>query len=76
VLNALALSRAPAGRQGGVVGLHTAAIDAGGGRRHAALRSHAERFGYPAMFATIALACVAGIVLMAEDARRVGRGMG
>lgn len=75
VLNALALARAPIGRQGAVVGLHTAAIDAGAVVGMPLCGFLAEAFGYPVMFATIALACVAGIVLMAEDGRRaVGRG--
>jgi len=75
VLNALALSRAPAGRQGAVVGLHTAAIDAGAVVGMPLCGMLAQAFGYPVMFATVALACVAGIGLMAMDAR-VGRGMG
>jgi predicted MFS family arabinose efflux permease len=74
VLNALALSRAPAGRQGAVVGLHTAAIDAGAVVGMPLCGIIAQAFGYPVMFSTMALACVAGIVLMAGDARRVGRG--
>jgi predicted MFS family arabinose efflux permease len=76
VLNALALSRAPVGRQGAVVGLHTAAIDAGAVVGMPLCGMLAEAFGYPVMFSTMALACVAGIVLMAEDARRAGRGLG
>jgi predicted MFS family arabinose efflux permease len=76
VLNALALSRAPARRQGAVVGLHTASIDAGAVVGMPVCGILAEAFGYPVMFSTMALACVAGIVLMAEDARRAGRGTG
>jgi predicted MFS family arabinose efflux permease len=75
VLNALALSRAPAGRQGAVVGLHTAAIDAGAVLGMPLCGVLAEAYGYPVMFSTMALACVAGIGLMAGDARRAGRGM-
>ena len=76
VLNALALSRAPAGKQGAVVGLHTAAIDIGAVLGMPLCGLLAEAFGYPAMFGVMALACVAGLVLMARDARRaegVGR---
>jgi MFS family permease len=76
VLNALALSRAPVGRQGAVVGLHTASIDAGAVVGMPVCGMLAEAFGYPVMFSTMALACIAGIGLMAEDARRVGRGTG
>jgi MFS family permease len=76
VLNALALSRAPVGRQGAVVGLHTASIDAGAVVGMPVCGMLAEAFGYPVMFSTMALACVAGIGLMAEDARRAGRGTG
>lgn len=74
VLNALALSRAPAGKQGAVVGLHTAAIDVGAVLGMPLCGILAEAFGYPAMFAAMALACVAGLVLMAGDARRAGEG--
>jgi predicted MFS family arabinose efflux permease len=75
VLNALALSRAPAGRQGAVVGLHTAAIDAGAVLGMPLCGVLAEAYGYPVMFSTMALACVAGIGLMAMDARGAGRGL-
>jgi MFS family permease len=70
VLNALALSRAPAGKQGAVVGLHTAAIDAGAVLGMPLCGILAQAFGDPAMFVVMALACVAGLVIMAADARR------
>ena len=76
VLNALAISRAPAGRQGAVVGLHTAAIDVGAVLGMPLCGIIAEAFGYPAMFGVMALACVAGLVLMAKDARAAERGWG
>ena len=74
VLNALALSRAPAGKQGAVVGLHTAAIDVGAILGMPLCGILAEAFGYPAMFAVMAVACIAGLAIMAEDARRAGEG--
>jgi predicted MFS family arabinose efflux permease len=74
VLNALALSRAPAGKQGAVVGLHTAAIDVGAVAGMPLCGILAQAFGYPAMFAVMALACVGGLVIMAADARRAGEG--
>jgi MFS family permease len=69
VLNALALSRGPAGKQGAVVGLHTAAIDAGAVLGMPLCGLVAERLGYPTMWSLMALACFGGLVLMARDAR-------
>jgi MFS family permease len=68
VLNALAISRVPARQQGAVIGLTTAAIDAGAILGMPLCGIVAERFGFPAMFGLMALACVAGVVLMAKDA--------
>jgi MFS family permease len=73
VLNALAVSRAPAGRQGAVVGLHTAAIDAGAVLGMPLCGLVAEALGYPAMYGVVALACLAGVVLMVRDKGRGGR---
>jgi MFS family permease len=69
VLNALALSRGPANKQGAVVGLHTAAIDAGAVLGMPLCGLLADRVGYPAMWTTMAFACFGGLVLMARDAR-------
>jgi MFS family permease len=77
VLNALAISRGPAGKQGAVVGLHTAAIDLGAVVGMPVCGALAEWLGYPAMFGAMALACLAGLVLMARDERvrlRTGEG--
>ena len=73
VLNALAISRVPTRQQGAVVGLHTAAIDAGAVFGMPLCGIVAERCGYPAMFAVMALACTGGVVLMAKDGRSEGR---
>lgn len=67
VLNALAVSRGPAGKQGAVVGLHTAAIDAGAVLGMPLCGVLAEALGYPAMYLVTALACLAGLVLMVRD---------
>jgi MFS family permease len=67
VLNALVVTRAPAGKQGAVVGLHTAAIDAGAILGMPLCGAVAERLGYPAMYGATALACLAGLVLMVQD---------
>jgi MFS family permease len=70
VLNALAVSRAPAGKQGAVVGLHTAAIDFGAVAGLPLCGALAEWAGYPAMYATVGLASIAGLVIMARDPMR------
>jgi MFS family permease len=67
VLNALAVSRAPAGKQGAVVGLHTAAIDFGAVAGLPACGALAEWAGYPVMYGLVGLASVAGLVIMARD---------
>ena len=76
VLNALAISRAPAGKQGAVVGLHTAAIDVGAVLGTPLCGFLAERLGYPAMYGTMGLASLAGVGLMAKDARTMKEGLG
>lgn len=73
VLNALVVSRAPSGKQGAVVGLHTAAIDAGAILGMPLCGAVAERLGYPAMYGVVALACLGGLVLMVRDEGRGGR---
>jgi predicted MFS family arabinose efflux permease len=72
VLNALALSRGPAHKQGAVVGLHTAAIDVGAVLGMPVCGIVAYRLGYPTMWTMMALACLAGLVLMARDERATG----
>jgi MFS family permease len=67
VLNALAVSRAPAGKQGAVVGLHTAAIDFGAVAGLPLCGALAEWAGYPVMYGLVGLASVAGLVIMARD---------
>jgi MFS family permease len=69
VLNALALSRGPAAKQGAVVGLHTAAIDAGAILGMPLCGLVADRLGYPTMWTLMSFACFGGLVLMARDAR-------
>jgi predicted MFS family arabinose efflux permease len=69
VLNALAISRGPSAKQGAVVGLHTAAIDAGAVIGMPLCGLVADRAGYPAMWILMSLACCGGLVLMARDAR-------
>jgi len=67
VLNALATQRAPAGLQGTVVSLHTAAVDLGAVAGTPLCGAIAEWFGYPVMFAASALACVAGSWAIGAD---------
>jgi MFS family permease len=67
VLNALVVARAPAGKQGAVIGLHTAAIDAGAILGMPLCGVIADALGYPAMYGATALACLAGLVLMVRD---------
>jgi MFS family permease len=67
VLNALVVARAPAGKQGAVIGLHTAAIDAGAVLGMPLCGVIAEALGYPAMYGVTALACLFGLVLMVRD---------
>lgn len=69
VLNALALSRGPTGKQGAVVGLHTASMDAGAIVGMPLCGVVADLLGYPTMWTLMALACCGGLVLMARDAR-------
>jgi predicted MFS family arabinose efflux permease len=72
VLNALATHRAPAGLQGTVVSLHTAAIDLGAVLGTPVCGAVAELLGYPSMFAVSALACGAGTWLVMSDPLRGG----
>jgi MFS family permease len=67
VLNALATQRAPAGLQGTVVSLHTAAMDLGAVTGTPLCGGLAEWAGYPAMFAVSALACIAGAWAIGAD---------
>jgi len=67
VLNALATQRAPAGLQGTVVSLHTAAVDLGAVAGTPLCGALAEWFGYPVMFAASALAALAGSWAIGAD---------
>jgi MFS family permease len=67
VLNALATHRVPAGMQGTAVSLQTAAVDLGAVVGTPICGALAEVAGYPAMFWTMALACVAGSWLVWSD---------
>jgi len=70
VLSALAVSRAPAGRQGAAVSLQTAAFDLGAVLGTPLCGLAAEAFGWRAMFAATSAACLAGMALVATDPRR------
>jgi MFS family permease len=76
VLNAIAVARAPAGKQGAVVGLHTAAIDAGAVIGTPLCGVVAGWLGYPAMYAVMGLASLGGLGLMARDGRVTEEGAG
>jgi MFS family permease len=67
VLSALAVSRAPSGKQGAVIGLLTAAIDFGAIVGLPLCGALAEWAGYPVMYALVGLASIAGLVIMARD---------
>jgi predicted MFS family arabinose efflux permease len=69
VLSALAVRRAPAGRQGSVVSLHTAALDLGAVLGTPVCGAVADVLGWRPMFALMAAACLGGVALMARDAR-------
>ena len=69
VLSALAVARAPAGRQGSVVSLHTAALDLGAVVGTPVCGAVADALGWRPMFALMAAACLGGVALMARDAR-------
>ncbi len=73
VLNALAITRAPAPLQGTVVSLHTAALDLGAVVGTPLCGLLAEWVGFRAMFEVMGVACLAGLVLMAADPARSGR---
>ena len=67
VLNALAITRAPARLQGTVVSLHTAALDLGAVVGTPLCGFLAEWAGWRTMFGTMAAACLVGVLLMALD---------
>jgi MFS family permease len=73
VLNALAISRAPARLQGTVVSLHTAALDLGAVVGTPLCGFLAEFAGWRPMFALTGLACLSGVALMAMDPARTRR---
>lgn len=73
VLSALAVARAPVGRQGAVVSLHTGALDLGAVLGTPLCGALAQTFGWRVMFAASSLSCVLGLVLVASDPRRDGR---
>lgn len=70
VLNALAITRAPAHLQGTVVSLHTAALDLGAVVGTPICGLVAELFGWRTMFVLMGVASLAGLVCMATDPRR------
>jgi MFS family permease len=70
VLNALAITRAPAHLQGTVVSLHTAALDLGAVVGTPLCGLVAELLGWRTMFLLMAVASLAGLVCMATDPRR------
>lgn len=74
VLSALAVSRAPAGRQGAVVSLHTAALDLGAVLGTPLCGLAAETLGWRPMFVGTSVVCLAAMVLVATDPRRPARG--
>ncbi len=76
VLNALAITRAPARLQGTVVSLHTGALDLGAVVGTPLCGVLAEWVGWRAMFATMGAACFSGVVLMALDPAKRRRALG
>ena len=73
VLNALAISRAPARLQGTVVSLHTAALDFGAVVGTPLCGLLAQLAGWRPMFVTMGVACLGGVILMAIDPARTRR---
>lgn len=73
VLSALAVSRAPAGRQGAVVSLLTAALDLGAVVGTPLCGLVADTLGWRPMFAGTAVVCLAAMALVATDPLRPGR---
>jgi MFS family permease len=69
VLSALSVARAPVGRQGGVMSLHTAALDLGAVVGTPICGAVADAYGWRPMFALMATACLVGVALMVRDAR-------
>ncbi len=74
VLNGLAVTRTPARLHGSVVSLYTAALDGGAVLGTPLCGAIARSAGYRAMFATMAGASLAGLLLMTHDARRARAG--
>jgi len=71
VLNGLAVTRTPARFHGTVVSLYTAALDGGAVLGTPLCGAIAHMAGYRAMFAVMAAASLAGLLLMTRDARAV-----
>lgn len=76
VLNGLAVARTPARFHGTVVSLYTAALDGGGVLGTPLCGALAHVFGYRTMFAVMAAASLAGLLLMTGDARRMPAHLG
>ena len=70
VLNGLAVTRTPPRFQGTAVSLYTAALDGGAVLGTPLCGAIAQAAGYRTMFAAMAAACLAGVLLMIGDARR------
>jgi len=70
VLNGLAVTRTPPRFHGTVVSLYTAALDGGAVLGTPLCGAIAHAAGYRAMFAVMAAASLAGLLLMTRDARR------
>jgi MFS family permease len=73
VLNGLTVSRTPQRLHGTVVSLYTAALDAGAVVGTPLCGALAQRFGWHAMWGTMAVASLAGLVLLLADRRRTRR---
>jgi MFS family permease len=71
VLNGVAVSRTPARLHGTVISLYTAALDAGAVVGTPLCGALARLLGWREMFATMAVASVAGLLLVVADRRRV-----
>jgi len=71
VLNGLAVARTPPRLYGSVVSLYTAALDGGAVLGTPLCGAIARAAGYRVMFGTMALASVAGLLLMLADRRGV-----
>src|SRR5262249_714529 len=73
VLNALAISRAPARLQGTAVSLHTAALDLGAVIGTPLCGLLAQWAGWRVMFTSMGAACLLGVGIMAADPARSRR---